>query len=270
MAHPDPSSNPALEVARHLARHQHHDHGALFADPLALPLAALTQEALTTADAPQEATIRSFLAARNRIAEDRLARAVTGGTRQIVILGGGFGTLGLRAPHAASGATTFEVDRPAALAEKQSRMEAAALDMPGSLRLVACDWEKDGLLPALEAAGFNPFRPVFFICLGLIPHLTMEMNDAILRFISSLPRGEVVYDYGEPEAAFSPLWQDALAGSGATPRLAFSARDMADLLELTNFRWYEDLTLPMAPDLLALPAPETFIESGLHIVHARA
>lgn len=273
-----PPSFSAWRVARHRARHQHHEGGRIFADPLASVLSGPSQDALLAEpDRPWEARSRRFIAARSRIAEDRLARAVQGGTRQLVVLGAGLETIGLRHPHAGEGLRIFEVDRPEMLAWKRARVAQAGLAIPEGVRLVPCDLERDGLLPRLQEAGFDPFRPVFFFCLGLLPYLTWEMNDALLRFISSLPRGEVVYDYYEPpemlsggELAYAENRTKALAEHGEVWRTDFSPRAMEDLLELTNFRWFEDLGAAEIAVLFGPAEGAPGADSGGHVVHARA
>ena len=96
----DRPSQTALRVARRRAAHQVLDQPALFDDPLASRIAGVA-EVDTLKNDPREGhpvarTLRAFLAARSRFAEDHLARAAQRGTAQYVILGAGLDTFAYR------------------------------------------------------------------------------------------------------------------------------------------------------------------------------
>src|SRR5277367_1423910 len=109
--HPTEPSRTALMIARQRAAHQLLDHGAILNDPFALKILREDENAvLQFATAHPQASIgRLFTAARSRIAEDALSKAVERGTRQIVILGAGLDTFALRNPHAAQQIRIYEV-----------------------------------------------------------------------------------------------------------------------------------------------------------------
>ncbi|CAI9121593.1 class I SAM-dependent methyltransferase [Brytella acorum] len=264
----------AWDVARHQARH--HLLAADGAPHDALALRLLGAEALELSGEPDrlphEAAMRGFIAARNRFAEERLARAIAGGTHQAVILGAGLNTLGFRPPYASSEVKIFEVDQPEMQAWKRARLAEIGAEVPQNLAFVSLDLDHDGLLPSLEAVGFNPMRPVFFVVLGLVPHLTYEMNDAIMRFISSLPRGEMVFDYLEPPANSAPDTRGVFETRGVDGRPAcyFDARGMEDIMELTNFRWFEDLDRADMLAMFELPVQPWPGTPKAHVIHARA
>lgn len=92
----------------------------------------------------------AFIAARSRFAEECLAGAVTGGVRQVVVLGAGLDTFGLRNPHAAQGLSVFEVDHPATQRWKLDCLRKTDLERPAWLRFVAVDFETQ---PRLVPAG---------------------------------------------------------------------------------------------------------------------
>src|ERR1700722_7144125 len=94
-------SRTALLVALHRAAHQVREGGAIFADPLAMRILGADAEARVREleDDPFSRALRQYLAGRARIAEDALAGAVAGGTRQLVILGAGLDTCAYRGVH---------------------------------------------------------------------------------------------------------------------------------------------------------------------------
>jgi hypothetical protein len=98
---PNEPSRTALMIARQRAAHQVLDHGSILDDPFAMKILREDEkDVLQFANKHPLASIgRLFTAARSRIAEDALSRAVERGVRQIVILGAGLDTFALRNPH---------------------------------------------------------------------------------------------------------------------------------------------------------------------------
>src|SRR6516164_2862170 len=119
----DEPSRMALMVARQRAAHQLLDHGAILDDPYAVRILGEDEDNILQAfnDHPLRSLGRLFTAARSRIAEDALSKAVERGVRQVVILGVGLDTFALRNPHA-DRISIFEVDHPATQAWKRQRL----------------------------------------------------------------------------------------------------------------------------------------------------
>jgi methyltransferase (TIGR00027 family) len=202
---PNEPSRTALMVARQRAAHQLLDHGSILYDPFAMKILREDEKAiLQFANAHPSAGIgRLFTAARSRIAEDALSRAVERGVRQIVILGAGLDTFALRSPHAARQIRIYEVDQPATQAWKRERLFEAQLELPAWLTLVPVDFEQDDLAERLVSAGFQQNSPAFFSWLGVVPYLTQDAIGRILDYMSSIRNSEVVFDYMEPPEASS-------------------------------------------------------------------
>jgi len=146
---------------------------------------------------------RLFTAARSRIAEDALSKAVEGGIRQIVILGAGLDTFALRNPHRALEIRIYEVDHPATQAWKLEHLAEAQIALPPWLIFVPIDFECDDMGEKLAAAGFQRNSPAFFTWLGVVPYLSEGAIGRTLDYISSIQNSEVVFDYMEPPEAFS-------------------------------------------------------------------
>ena len=146
---------------------------------------------------------RLFTAARSRIAEDALSRAVERGVRQIVILGAGLDTFALRNPHGARQIRIYEVDHPATQAWKRQRLAEAQIALPPWLTLVPVDFERDDVGEKLVAARLQQNSPAFFTWLKVVPYLTQEAIGRTLDSMSSIQNSEVVFDYMEPPEAFS-------------------------------------------------------------------
>jgi methyltransferase (TIGR00027 family) len=200
----DEPSRMALMVARQRAAHQLLDHGAILDDPFAMKiLREDAKDVLQFADQHPLASIgRLLTAARSRIAEDALAKAVERGVRQVVILGAGLDTFALRNPHAAR-ISIFEVDHPATQAWKRERLVGAELAPPPWLTFVPVDFEQDDLQQKLSSAGFERTSAAFFTWLGVVPYLTHDAIGSTLDYMASIQNSEVVFDYMEAPEAFS-------------------------------------------------------------------
>ena len=142
---PNEPSHTALIVARQRAAHQVLDHGSILYDPFAMTILREDEkDVLQFANAHPLASIgRLSAAARSRIAEDALSRAVERGIRQIVILGAGLDTFAHRNPHVARQIRIYEVDHPATQAWKGQRLAEAQIALPPWLIVVPVDFELD-------------------------------------------------------------------------------------------------------------------------------
>jgi methyltransferase (TIGR00027 family) len=244
-------SRTALRVAMRRAAHQIYDARPLvFEDPLAIPILGReylpeVERTATKLHKPFSVSLRAFLVARSRYAEDNLASAVERGITQYVLLGAGLDTFAHRNPY--SHLHVFEVDHPATQQWKRDLLNANHIECPSNLTYVPVDFEHQQLATQLEAAGFNRSLPTFFAWLGVVPYLTLSAFRSTLSLVASLPAGSgVVMDYGQPRSAlpfFEQLAHDSLASrvqlAGEPFQLFFTPVEMAT--ELACFRSIEDL-----------------------------
>ena len=133
----------------------------------------------------ERTALRVRVLLRSRFAEARLAAAVRRGVRQLVELGAGYGTFAYRAPAWARDVRIFEVDEPATQGDKRARLARAGIAPPSNLTFVPIDFETTQLPDALAARGFAATQPAFFSWLGVIPYLTRDAVEAVLRFVAS-------------------------------------------------------------------------------------
>src|SRR5579872_5249364 len=180
------ASLTARGAAAHRAVHQLLEGGKIFADPLAVAILGEDPDTMIreAEEDPPRRAMRLFIASRSRFAEDRVAEAVDRGVRQLVTLGAGLDTFGLRNPHRDKGLRVFEVDHPATQAWKRERIAATIADPP-ALNFVAVDFEKQSFVDELIKAGFDAQAPAFFMWLGVTPYLTREAIAATLRAVAA-------------------------------------------------------------------------------------
>jgi methyltransferase (TIGR00027 family) len=276
---PNEPSRTALIIARQRAAHQVLDHGSILHDPFAVKILREDEkDVLQFANEHPLASIgRLFTAARSRIAEDALSRAVERGIRQIVILGAGLDTFALRNPHGALGIRIYEVDHAATQAWKRERLAEARIALPAWLVFVPVDFERDDVGEKLVAAGFQRTLPAFFTWLGVVPYLTEDAIGRTLDYMSSIENSEVVFDYMEPPEGFSEeLRQLVKERAEALKKIdehldsRFEPAGIAAILRLHGFSAIEDVGFEEVVSRFGSAvqglAPGHI---GVHVVHAK-
>jgi methyltransferase (TIGR00027 family) len=272
------ASLTAKGAATHRAVHQLLEGGHIFKDPFAVSILGEDPDAITreAEENPDRRVMRHFVVARSRFAEQRLSEAVARGIRQLVVLGAGLDTFGLRNPHRATGLKVFEVDHPATQAWKRQRLGAFAAAESQAITFVSVDFERQSFIDELVKAGFDQASPAFVMWLGVVPYLTRE---AIAATLSSLGRlgAEVVFDYGEPLEAFSGArraYMEAFIAKVAAlgePLLSrFRPSEVSALLTQSGFTEIDDFGPHEMGVYLGAPSPPTFGTPGGHVVHARS
>jgi len=271
------ASQTARGAAAHRAIHQTLDDGAIFSDPLALKI--LDDETRATLDEvaanPALRPMRLFIAARSRFSEDSLAMSVARGVRQVVVLGAGLDTFGLRNLHGDIG--VFEVDYPATQGWKRERLKQADIAIPSSLTFAPVDFERQSLADGLAAAGFQSDRPAFFQWLGVTPYLTREAVASTLDFIVGVPESEVVFDYAEPfenypanRRAVIMAIAEGTAARGEPWLSLFDPPELAAMLLGRGFGDVEDLGLAELTERFYGALKQGIpIGPGGHVVRAR-
>jgi methyltransferase (TIGR00027 family) len=276
---PNEPSRTALKVARQRAAHQVLDHGAILHDPFAMKILQEDEKDVLqfASEHPLASIGRLFTAARSRIAEDALSRAVERGIRQTVILGAGLDTLGLRNPHDARQIRIYEVDHPATQAWKRQRLAEAQIALPSWLIFVPVDFEQDDMGEKLVAAGFQQNSPAFFTWLGVAPYLTHDAIGRTLDYMSSIPNSEVVFDYLEPpEASSEELGQLERVRTAELKRIdersvsRFEPAGIAAILRAHGFCAIEDINFQEIASRFGHAvrglAPGHL---GVHVIHAK-
>lgn len=276
---PNEPSRTALMIAQQRAAHQVLDHGAIFRDPFAMKVLLQDErDVLEFSNQHPLACIgRLFVAARSRIAEDTLSRAVETGIRQVVVLGAGLDTFALRNPHVTRQIVIYEVDYPATQEWKCQRLAEAGIALPPWLVLAPVDFEHDNLGEALVAAGFQQNSPAFFSWLGVVPYLTNEAIERTLEYLVSVPNSEVFFDYMEPPQAFSEELKhlekartEQLKKMGERSVSRFEPAEMTALLRSRGFSDIKDINFQEIRSRYGHAirglAPG---QAGLHVVHAK-
>lgn len=185
------------------AMHQILDDPKIFEDPLALRIIGADAKSklrtnLAQSEKTRERGLRAFMAVRNRYAEDELARSISGGIRQYVILGAGLDTFAYRNPF--SSLRVFEVDHPATQQWKRRQLENAAIPIPASVIFVPVDFGRQAAIDVLGQHGFKGDNPAFVAWLGVTRYLAREAVIGVLTSLRSSLRSEskLVVDFFPP------------------------------------------------------------------------
>jgi methyltransferase (TIGR00027 family) len=233
------------------AAHQLYDAPPLVLDdPLAVPIlgadyAEEVRRTETKLHKPFSLSLRAFLVARSRYAEDNLALAIAQGITQYVLLGAGLDTFAYRNPQ--PNLHVFEVDHPATQQWKRDLLHRNDIPIPPSLTYAPIDFEHQALPQQLLATGFDPTAKTLFAWLGVVPYLTQAAFRSTLSFIASQPPGSgLILDYSQPREVLPFLEQlahDSLASrvalAGEPFQIFFTPAQIA--AELAAFHTVEDL-----------------------------
>lgn len=167
-------------------------------DPAVTPPAS-AEAALARSLRAQSAPV---LLARARYSEDLLDVELDRRTVQYVVLGAGLDTFAFRRPELADRLAVFEVDQPAAQADKQRRIARAGWTVPPHLRFVTADLATGQLPAALRGAGFDPQWRTLWSWMGMTYYLARDAVFGVLRTLATLspPGSMVVFDFLDPDA----------------------------------------------------------------------
>jgi methyltransferase (TIGR00027 family) len=250
------ASKTALGVAIRRAAHQLTDHPPVLDDPIAVRLVGSAHPRhMERAIHPVARDFRAFMAVRSRYVEDQLAKAVSQGICQYVVLGAGLDTFAYRNPFPSL--RVFEVDLPATQQWKQSMLGEAQIAPPANLTFVPLDFEHRTLAEGLAEAAFNPQIPAFFGWLGVVPYLTLPAVRATLETIAQLPAGTAVaFDYARSPEMLSPVGRTAfdglaarVAAAGEPFQLFFTPETIEAELLRAGFHRFEQLDSDQLNDL---------------------
>jgi methyltransferase (TIGR00027 family) len=129
---------------------------------------------------------------RTRYFDDHLDTQLGNGCRQVVILGAGLDTRGVRKQ--APGVTYFEIDDPDIISFKRERLAEAGVEAP--IVFVAGNYVTDGLLRLLDANGFDFDLPTYVIWEGNTMYLNRPaVLDVLNDLRSSVGELAISFDY---------------------------------------------------------------------------
>jgi methyltransferase (TIGR00027 family) len=134
---------------------------------------------------------------RTRYFDDRLDEQLAVGCRQVVILGAGLDTRGVRKRR--NGVAYFEIDDLGTMRFKRARLTERGID--AAVTFIPGNYVLAGVLPLLEANGFRRDLPSFFIWEGNTMYLIEETAIQVLTELeANLPAFSISFDYMDETA----------------------------------------------------------------------
>jgi methyltransferase (TIGR00027 family) len=250
MQHDARPSRTAYRVAVRRAVHQIIDHPNVLHDPIAVAIVgadAVTNAVTNNAKSDRFPSLRAFVVARSRYAEDELAQSIRNGVTQYVVLGAGLDTFAYRNPF--ENLRVFEVDHPATQAWKREKLNVANIPIPSNLTFVPVNFEMETIRGGLQSAGFDASAKTFFSWLGVTPYLTREAFDATVHLVAAMPAGSgIAFDYTLARSSLNfqeRMALDALssrvASAGEPFQLFFETPRLVEDLRRAGFDHIEDL-----------------------------
>jgi methyltransferase (TIGR00027 family) len=196
---------------------------------------------------------------RTRVIDDFVLGAVGETRPQLVLLGAGYDTRATRLPALAS-RTVFEVDHPATQARKRRAMGG----LGGGVHYVPVDFERDDLVGALTAAGFDREQPSCVVWEGVFSYLTPDAIDVTLASLRELcaPGSEILLTYIdqralEPAAEQPQAWLTAVSDVGEPFRTGLDPHQAAAFFAERGLRLSEDESTTAAARRLGVVGAET-------------
>jgi len=161
--------------------------------------AALSQDYQQARRRREVAGMSNLLLVRTRFIDERLLRAIEGGTTQVVILGAGFDTRAYRFAEQLKRNKVFEVDYKSTQRIKKHRINQLLGRFPEHVRFTEIDFKTDSLRYVLGESGYDSKEKTFFIWEGVSMYLSERAVRETLQTISSYsaPGSSRVMDFAE-------------------------------------------------------------------------
>ena len=119
------------------------------------------------------------------------------GFKQVVILGAGFDSRGIRFCSQDTTIKIFELDAPPTQNDKTRRLKKGKIEGHDNITFIPIDLDKESVADTLARCGFEKGKKTLFVMEGLLPLISAQAVDSIFRFLqsSSGHGSEVVFDY---------------------------------------------------------------------------
>ena len=140
--------------------------------------------------------IYEYVISRTKYIDEIFARSVKDEFDQILILGAGFDTRGIRLLPKKSRTSLFELDAPHTQNAKIAHLRNRGFETPGDINFISIDFNRDSIEKRLTHAGFQKDRRSLFILEGLIMYLDEPAVEELFNLMKDFAGKEslVVFD----------------------------------------------------------------------------
>jgi len=128
---------------------------------------------------------------RTRFIDDAVQTALSGGTRQLVILGAGLDTRAYRLAGIEQ-VKVFEVDLPSVKNTKKNQLQKHLGRLPSNVTFIPIDFDTQTLESVFAETTFDASKPTVFIWEGVTQYITEPAVRGTLSFVGKSARGSVI------------------------------------------------------------------------------
>jgi methyltransferase (TIGR00027 family) len=138
-----------------------------------------------------------YVISRTKYIDEAFETALEDETKQILFLGAGFDSRGIRFYEKAKNIRIFEIDAPVTQSTKLKRYKEEGISIPGNLIFVPVDFNRQSIFDRLLECGFERDKKSLVIMEGLTMYLPPESIDSLFRTIQSLTAegSRIVFDF---------------------------------------------------------------------------
>jgi methyltransferase (TIGR00027 family) len=142
--------------------------------------------------------------ARTKYIDELLQQAVINGVKQVIILGAGFDTRGLRLDFLRD-LPVIEIDHPATSKVKQERVKKCLGKLPGNIRYLTIDFNQQKLEDLATGNNIDYTVPTVFVWEGVSNYLTPAAVAATFSFVRLFAAGsQVIFTYVDEKILVQP------------------------------------------------------------------
>lgn len=140
--------------------------------------------------------IYEYTIARTKYFDSIFHRAVQNEFEQILVLGAGFDSRGIRFLSEKSNTKVFELDVPKTQNAKIGQFKKRKIEIPSNIVFIPIDFNKESLTEKLMDYGFKKEKKALFLLEGLIMYLNEQAIDSTFQIIDefSAKKSEIVFD----------------------------------------------------------------------------
>jgi methyltransferase (TIGR00027 family) len=219
---------------------------------------------------------RSSAVVRTRLIDDLVRQAIHGGARQALLLGAGFDSRPYRLEELRD-VPVFEIDHPSTQQAKRQRLQARRGSLPGNVRFVPVDFERDDLETMLLHAGFDSTVATVAVWEGVVSYLTPAAIDQNFRMLARIlaDGSELIFSYvhkgamdGSVEFREARRWKSRVQSTGEPFIFGFDPAALADYLLPRGFTLTSDVSTAEAAERYCAPLRRSEPGSELYRIAA--
>lgn len=138
-----------------------------------------------------------YVISRTKYIDETVRAALLDGTEQILILGAGFDSRGIRFHDMANKAKIFELDAPATQNAKIERYKEKGITIPDNLIFIPIDFDKQNISDRLSECGFERNKKSLIVMEGLTMYLQPESIDNLFNILNDFTGegSKIVFDF---------------------------------------------------------------------------